>query len=103
MCFLCLFLWFCTVVLYFLRAIISYMVFMFGVCLHIIMYFCFNWFSTANHNGLMCAIVFVDFAFSPPEPNIILLDVYFGKLLFIMINYSGSNEKKNVEIRKVHV
>ena len=69
----------------FLRAIISYMIFMFGVCLHIIMYFCFNCFSTVNHNGLMCVIVFVDFVFSSPEPYIIFLDVYFRKLLFIMI------------------
>ena len=38
-----------------------------------------------------CVIVFVDFVFSSPEPYIILLDVYFRKVLFIMILYSGSN------------
>ena len=38
--------------------------------------------------------------------NIILFDVYFGKLfnfnIFIMIKYSGWNGR-NVEIRQVHV
>ena len=37
--------------------------------------------------------------------NIILFDVYFGKLFnfnkLIMIKYSGSNEKKTLEIRQV--